>query len=123
MRLQRVLGLGLLGAALSGAVQAAERDPMAGVEPLLDPRLLFGGVVTETDVNLVFAQLRAALQAAAAGREPPPVPEALSRRMDTVAAQLQQRGIIAGLLLSEVLERAVRDQVREFNGPGLRSHD
>ena len=117
MNLKHLLLAVALGGALSAPAFAGDRDPPVRMETLLDPQVLFGGVVTEQDVSLVFAQLRAAMLAAAEGREPPPVPEALSRRLESVGAELRLRGIIAGLALSHAAERAVRDAVRELNPP------
>lgn len=117
MSLKRGILLVVLGAVLSVPAFAGDSDPLARVEPPLDPQVLFGGLVTEQDVSLVFAYWRAALQAAAEGREPPPFPEALSRRLDTAGARLRLRGIMAGLALSHAMEGAVRDAVRELNAP------
>lgn len=122
MQLKRGMLLMALGVALSSPVFAGERDPLMRVEPLLDPQVLFGGLVTEQDVSLVFTYWRAAMQAAAEGREPPPFPEALSHRLDTAGNQLRLRGILAGLALSHAMEGAVRDAVRELNAP-LRGRD
>ncbi len=122
MQLKRKILLMALGATLSAPVFAGDSDPLARVEPLLDPQALFGGLVTEEDVSLVFAHWRAAMRAAAEGREPPPFPETLSRRLDTAGAELRLRGIIAGLALSSAMESAVRDAVRELNAP-LRDRD
>lgn len=117
MSLKRGILLVALGVALSMPALAGDRDPPARMETLLDPQMLFGGVVTEQDVSLVFAHLRAAMLAAAEGREPPPAPEALSRRLESAGTELRLRGIIAGLALSHAVERAVRDAVRELNPP------
>ncbi len=117
MNLKHLVPAVALGCAVSMSAFAADRDPPARIEALLDPQVLFGGVVTEQDVSLVFAHLRAAMLAAAEGREPPPLPEALSRRLESAGAELRLRGIIAGLALSHVVERAVRDAVRELNPP------
>ena len=117
MSLKRGMLLVALGAVLSMPALAADHDPAARIESLLDPQVLFGGVITEQDVSLVFAHLRAAMLAAAEGREPPPLPEALSRRLESAGTELRLRGIIAGLALSHAVERAVRDAVRELSPP------
>lgn len=122
MSLKRGILLVALGVALSLPAWAGDADPLARVEPLLDPQVLFGGLVTEQDVSLVFAYWRAAMRAAAEGREPPPFPEALSHRLDTAGAELRLRGIVVGLALSQAMEVAVRDAVRELNAP-LRDRD
>lgn len=117
MSLKRGILLVALGAALSMPALAGDGDPPARIETLLDPQVLFGSVVTEQDVSQVFAYLRAAMLAASEGRDPPPVPEALARRLESVGTELRLRGIIAGLALSQAVERAVRDAVRELNPP------
>ena len=106
-----------LGGALSVPALAADRDPLMAVEPLLDPRVLLGGLVTESDVSLLFVQLRAVMLAAAEGREPPPLPEALAKRLEAVSGELRLRGLLAGLALSQVVERIARDAVRELAPP------
>ena len=98
-------------------VSAADRDPLSGVERLLNPQLLFGGVVREADVSMLFDHLRATLAASAAGREPPPMPEALARRFDEAGGELRQRGTLLGLALSYGAERALREALREFTAP------
>lgn len=93
---------------------AADRDPLSGVERLLAPQVLLGGVVRESDVTLLFDHLRATLAAASAGREAPAVPEALARRFDEAGGELRQRGTLLGLALSHVAERALREALRDF---------
>ena len=117
MQLKHGMLLIALGAVLSLPAWAGDGDPPARMETLFDPQVLFGGVVTEQDVSQVFAYLRAAMLAAGEGREPPPVPEALARRLESVGTELRLRGIIASLALSHAVERAVRDAVRELNPP------
>lgn len=123
MELKKLIPVLVLGAALSGPALADQRDPLAGLEPLLTPQALLGGLVTENDVTLLFAHVRAAMLAAAEGREPPPPPEALNRRIETAGEELRARGTFIGLALSVAMERAVRDAVREFAQPVPRSND
>ncbi|MGA0115572.1 MAG: hypothetical protein ACO3IW_08495 [Burkholderiales bacterium] len=115
MRLKRQMLLLALGMALSAPLSAAEPE-VRPLEPRLDPQLLLGGIVTEKDVGLLFAHLRASLLAAAENREPPQSEE-LARRLEVMGAELRLRGIIAGLALSHAAERAARDAVRELNAP------
>jgi hypothetical protein len=117
MRLQRVLCLGLLGVALSGPAQAGDRIPLSAVEPGPDPRVLFGGIISEDDVGLLFAHLRTAMIAAAEGREPPPLPEELAKRLEAAGGELRLRSLLAGMALTRFVERAVRDAVRELAPP------
>jgi hypothetical protein len=106
----------LLAAMLAATpAAAAESDPHAGLERLLSPQALFGGVVRETDVSLFFDHLRASMAAAAAGREAPAMPEALTRRLEEAGGELRQRGTLLGLALSYLAERALREALREFS--------
>lgn len=116
--LLRTLLILVLGAMLSVTAQAAEPVPPAraqAVPPEL--QMLLGGVVTENDVSQLFAHLRAAMRATAEGRQPPPMPEALAKRMELAGSELQMRGLIAGMALTHFVERAVRDAVRELAPP------
>ncbi len=112
--LKRVMLTMILGGALAAPALADDRDPWSRAEPLLDPRVILGGVVTDEDVQLLFAQIRASLLAAAEGREPPPLPEALERRLEAAGGELRLRGLLAGFALSQIMERAARDAVREL---------
>ena len=114
MRLKRQMLLLALGMALSVPLSAAEPEARLQSQPRLDPQLLFGGIVTENDVGLLFAHLRASLLAAAENREPPQSEE-LARRLEVMGAEVRLRGIIAGLALSHAAEQAARDAVRELN--------
>jgi hypothetical protein len=119
--LQRTLLMVML--MLSAAAQAAE--PVAPVQPTPPPRvevspelrMLLGGVVTDNDVSQLFAHLRASMRATAEGRPPPPFPEALGKRLELAGGELQVRGLIAGMALTQFVERAVRDAVRELAPP------
>ena len=103
--------------ALCGAAQAGDRDPLARVEPPFDPRVLLGGIISEDDVGQLFAHLRAAMRAAAEGREPPPLPEGLAKRLEAAGGELRLRSLLAGMALTRFVERAVRDAVRELAPP------
>ena len=113
----------MLGAMLSLTVRAAEPvapvppTPPARVEVSPELRMLLGGVVTENDVSQLFAHLRASMQAAAEGRQPPPFPEPLGKQLESAGSELQLRGLIAGMALTQFVERAVRDAVRELAPP------
>ncbi len=111
--LQRTLLMVML--MLSAAAQAAEPARAEAVPPEL--RMLLGGLVTEQDVSQLFAHLRASMRATAEGRQPPPFPEALGRRLEAAGGELQVRGLIAGMALTHFVERAVRDAVRELAPP------
>jgi hypothetical protein len=116
--LQRTLLILVLGTMVSVTAQAAEPVPPARAETVPpELRMLLGGLVTESDVSQLFAHLRAAMRASAEGRQPPPFPEALAKRMETAGNELQLRGLIAGMALTHFVERAVRDAVRELAPP------
>lgn len=117
MLLQRTLLILMLGATLSATAQAAEPVPPARAAMPPELRLLLGGLVSEDDVSLLFAHLRATMAATAEGRQPPPFPEALGRRLEVAGNELQLRGLIAGMALTHFVERAVRDAVRELAPP------
>lgn len=116
MNLQRFMSALILGAVLSAPGQAADRELPASLEPLLTPQLLLGGLVGDQDVSLLFAHLRAAIQASAEGRDPPPMPEALSQRIEAAGGELRVRGTLIGLALSHVMERAVREALLDYAG-------
>lgn len=115
--LQRTLRMMMLAAMLSVPALAAEPVPPARLEVSPELRMLLGGVVTEDDVGQLFAHLRASMRAAAEGRPPPPFPEALGKRLEAAGSELQLRGLIAGMALTQFVERAVRDAVRELAPP------
>lgn len=123
MSLQCLISSLILGAALSAPAFAAEREPLAGVESLLTPQVLFGGLVTERDVELLFAHLRVSMLATSEGREPPPLPAALSQRLEAAGGELRVRGTLIGLVLSQAMERAARDALRDFSQPIPRNTD
>ncbi len=101
----------MLGLAAPACAQQ-KPDPVVRIEQLLDPKVLFQGVVREEDVSLLFAHLRAALLASYQGREAP-APEELNRRMEAISGELKSRGAIAGLLLLTAFEAAARQALRE----------
>ena len=113
----RILLILMLGTMLPAATLAAEPAPPARAEASPELRMLLGGLVTEDDVAQLFAHLRASMRAAAEGRQPPPFPEALGKRLETAGSELQVRGLVAGMALTQFVERAVRDAVRELAPP------
>ncbi len=84
----------------------------AQIESMIEGRELLRGVVTEQDVALLFAHLRAALLAASTGGEPPSAEE-IRRRAEAIRRELKARGMLAGLQLLNVLEERARQMVRE----------
>jgi len=114
MLLKRTLPVLVLGAMLSSTAYAGEGAPLPRAEAVIDPQVLLGGIVTEDDVTLLFAHMRAALRASAEGREPPPLPAALSKRLEAAGSAMQLRGYIAAIALSHFMESTVRNAVREL---------
>ena len=51
------------------------------------------------------------------------MPAALSQRIETAGGELRVRGTLIGLALSQVMERAVRDALRDYAQPAPRSTD
>jgi len=117
MKLKHLMLAIVMAGVLNVPALADDREPRVQAEPLLDPRALLGGLVTDEDVRLLFAQIRATMLAAAEGREPPPVPEALNQRLETVGGELRLRALLAGIAMSQIMEQAARDAVRELALP------
>jgi hypothetical protein len=116
MNAQRLVAVTGLMLALASPAIAGDRDPAAEYEALLEqmmtPQAWLGGRVTESDVELLFAYLKASLVAARQGREVP-VPEELNRRAEAIGREFQNHGMLTGLLLLHVLEARTRQLVRE----------
>ena len=109
--MKRVAVTGLLVLCLSASAHAQE--------PLrLLPDAVFGGIVQERDVALIFGYAREALSAAIDGREVPP-PEELTQRAEVVGGEMKRRGAVAGHALIDVIESAMRDALREPRLPSL----
>lgn len=123
MNLRRLIPTLFLAVTLSAPALAADPDPLAGMESLMTPQALFGGLISESDISLLFAHLRASMLATAEGHESPPVSPALIQRMDVVGSELRIRGTLAGLALSQIMERAAREALRDFASPGPRHTD
>lgn len=113
MPLKRSLLALALGGMLSSALHA--REPATPALP--EPQQLLGGVVSEDDVGRLFEHLRESMRAAAEGREPPPMPESLARRLEAAGSELRLRGLDAAMLLTRFVEHAVRGAVRELAPP------
>jgi len=117
MKLKHLMLAIVMAGVLNVPALADDREPRTQAESLLEPRALLGGLVTDEDVRLLFAQIRATMLAAAEGREPPPVPEALNQRLETVGGELRLRALLAGIAMSQIMEQAARDAVRELALP------
>jgi len=101
---RRIVVAMALGVALCGPAAAHESPPL-GAD-------LFGGIVRDSDVDLVFDYLRESTRAALEGREAP-VPDALSSRAEQMAEEVRRRGGVAARVFIEVIERSVRDAMRD----------
>ena len=97
---------------LSAPALAADKDPFAQLETLLDPKVLLKGVVREDDISLLFAHLRTALLATVEGKQPP-APTELNQRAEAIGNELKLRGTLLGLLLLTAFEAAAKQAVRE----------
>jgi hypothetical protein len=91
---------------------ASDKDAFSQLEMLLDPKVLLRNVVTDDDVSLLFAHLRATLLAAAEGRQVPLSAE-LGQRAEAIGKELKLRGTLAGLLMLMAFESAARQALRE----------
>lgn len=93
------------------------RDPMTALEP----GRLTQGSLRESDIALLLDYLRAAILAAAEGREPAPPPEELERRAQELSEELKARGTLAALLVLDALEKQARALMREGAPPSRRN--
>jgi hypothetical protein len=84
------------------------------IESLVSPRALLGEVVTERDLDLLLAYVRASVLAAAAGTAAPPPSDELNRRAEAIGKALQTRGTLAALVLLDALEANARQRLREL---------
>ena len=84
------------------------------------PERLMHGAIRESDVPLLMDYLRAAMLAAAEGREPAPPPEELQRRAEELGAELRARGTLAALLALSALERQAKALIRQDAPPAYR---
>ncbi len=113
MRCRRGITVMLFGLALSAPVFANERDPFAQMDGLLDPQVLLRGLVTESDVSLLFAYLRSSLLAGATGNPPDASPE-IARRAEQLGNELKLRGGLVALALLSALEESAKQALRDM---------
>jgi hypothetical protein len=100
-----VAGLAALAVALPlhAADERTRSDLDSALEQMLTPEAWLGGRITEADVELLFAYLKASLLASTHGQEVP-VPEELKRRAESLGRELRAHGVLVGLLLLQALE-------------------
>lgn len=79
---------------------------------LVAPRFL-QSAIQERDISLLLDYLRAAIRAASEGREAPPPPRELERRMNELGSEIKARGTLAALVLLQTLEEQVKALLRE----------
>jgi hypothetical protein len=116
MRIRTLIMAGIMALAIATPAHAGDQDPStdleATLEQMMTPQAWLGGRITESDVELMFAYLKASLVASSQGRELP-VPEELSQRAEAIGRDLQTHGMLTGLLLLHALEARARQAVRE----------
>lgn len=120
MKLDRLIAVGMLGAALAAPAAAQSQDPLGGLEPQmrgLDPGRWLGRAFSETDAERFFAWVRASIAAAAQGRDAPPLLAELQRKAETLSRELASRGALAGLALLDALEESARRALRDAQRP------
>ena len=124
MNARRLVAVAGLMLALASPAMAGEKDPAAEYEALLgqmmSPEAWLGGRVTERDVELLFAYLKASLAAASQGREVP-VPDELNQRAEAIGRELQMHGMLTGLLMLQILEARTKQLLREAQPRAERS--
>lgn len=114
MRINKWIVTAVAGLALSAPAAAGDlsADPLAQI----DPQVLFKGTLSEADVALLFAYMRAALLAASQGRDMP-APKELNQRAEALGKELKLRGALAGLLILDAIERSAKQALREPPSP------
>lgn len=116
MRLRVLVVAVCLAGAVSLPAAANDRDALARLESVLDPQVLLRGLITETDVSLVFAYVKAALLASATGGQAETPPE-LARRAEQLGNDLKLRGTLVGIALLSALEASAKQALREALAP------
>jgi hypothetical protein len=106
--MKRLASTAVLLVAFSSGAYANDSGPRA---PAIDA--LFGGIVQERDVGLVFDYLREAVRAAVDGREAPQPPDELTRRSEAIGDEMKRRGAAAAQGVLDAIEKSVREAMRE----------
>lgn len=120
MRCAQTAAVALTGLILSVpafAEGARSGDPYSGLES----RAWSQGAIRESDVALLLDYLRAAMLAAAEGREVPPPPEELQKRAERLGNELKARGTLSALLILSALEEKAKALLREGPPPPRRT--
>ncbi|MGQ0523424.1 MAG: hypothetical protein ACT4P8_07175 [Betaproteobacteria bacterium] len=73
--------------------------------------------IHESDVSLLLDYLRAAIRAASEGREPPPPPRELGKRMEELGSELKARGALAAFSFLRALEEHTQTLLQEHASP------
>jgi hypothetical protein len=108
----RALRLALFALILSwSAVAFADGQAHARSQPL--PLSPAHGAAQDKDLALLLDYLRAALRAASEGREAPPLPRELERRMNELGSEIKAHGTLAALVVLQTLEEQVKVLLRE----------
>ena len=108
-----LLRIGLVAGALASAPAALAYDDYAyDPKPAARDESRALAALSEQDVTLLFDYLRAAVAAAAAGRDPDPLPPELRERVAALGAELKARGTLAALLVLSTLEQELQSLAR-----------
>jgi hypothetical protein len=121
MKLNSLIGAGLLGVALAAPAFAQSkdpypRDPFGDLETQmreLDPKRVLGRTLTEADIEQFFAWMRASIAASMQGSEAPPPPAELRQKAESLSRELAARGALAGQALLNALEESARRALRD----------
>ncbi len=114
MNIRYLLATAAAGLALSLPAGAQSKDPIDAFE-VINPEVLFKGIIREDDVTLLFDHLRESIAATARGEEPQES-AAMKRRAEQIQREVAARGsVLVGVLLS-AFEAAAKQAVREGLG-------
>ena len=101
----RHIAAALISVSLCVSAHAADDPVDAAIGSFLH------GLVSESDVGLVFGYLREAFDGALQGREVAP-PHALTQRAEAIADEAKRRGAAVGHTLLDAIERSIRESIK-----------
>jgi hypothetical protein len=115
MRFAQIAAVALAGLVTSvpAFADGTRKDALSALEP----HAWLQGTVSESDVALLTDYLRAAMLAAAEGREVPPPPEELQKRAERLGSELKARGTLGALLMLSALEEKAKALLRGEGTP------
>ena len=109
----------LSGSSLASDEQPRTPDPDEVLAQMMAPEAWLREQVTEADIDLFFAYLRASLFGSAYGYDVP-VPEGLKSRAEALGRELRRHGVATALLLLQAMEaraRKVLPRLRQGHPP------